>query len=582
MTAATPWLSHPDVTGGEPVIHLHGTKANRIQAARMSEEAGVKYAEVKSGLDICPIGKGDYDSEYSSIDGRTASNWLKHAVHTGGYEFHQAHSMLARRTGNLPCEKGSGCPSKRRWNDLPRDDDKKPNYDVIHATYDFSYLENLIEDSNIIFDEQPSFSKEVYLKSIGTFIENSLNQAFEGSARNLSWVNFADSVIERDTVRLEEYKDFLSEYQPGDGRGRAKLHRQTRAIGKAISEATSTLDGLRYVGHGDNTSVVLGSQGVLRQIHQPPDLSKARCVVGLDAYPSLRLWELNAGEDLQYLPVLTPDEKKLWRRERRKLHVVRVGRDVRSYTEGWRGNVSDSKAQAIIRSLTRKYGSAFRTSISSKAIEGDVRRMLVYAGAQNPETLHFGDLKSRNDFDGEEVGLVVGCNDPGDNRILDMLGLCGLEALPEYNDNGERGYGRKFVGPDADAAANFLASVREHNLTQAVGRYARHPDDESSGAKVYVWSAALPEPLTDEVVPGVISRVTDLKAEIKQHVLREGTVTKKEVAEEVDTAPSYAYEVLQELAEQGIVEISEGTGAYGAHEYIYVSGTLLPSVDLGF
>ena len=261
---------------------------------------------------------------------------------------------------------------------------------------------------------------------------------------------------------------------------------------------------------------------------------------------------------------------------------MQVGRHTRPYTKGWRKETPRNKARAIIEALQQEYGLAFRTSISSKVTETDVRGMLEDAGVENPKTLYFGNLKSRNDFRGETVGLVLGCIDPGDERILDLLALCGRHALPNRDANGNRGYGREFDGPDADIAAEFLASVREQNLAQAVGRYARRPGTDAPGATVYVWSDALPDSLVDETVPGVVGRVTENKDRIAEFLRRQGTVTRRETEEACGTGRTHTYEVLNELVEQGLATVSEYTGPNNAHEYHSVPGVLRPSVNLGF
>lgn len=583
--ATTPWSDYPNLTGNQPMVHFHGTTDTRREAAQKSDEAGIKYAEVQSGLEICPVARGEFDGKVRSVDGKEPSEWLKHCVNARGFEFHAAHRLLENKLGSLPCQGcDGGCPSKNRWNGLLRDDSGDPVYDIIHTTHEFAHVPRLVEDVNVIFDEQPSFNSEVWGTLQESLLQNAVNAHLKEKERSMSWSNLIEAVCTQNNARLRAYREFFSDETSGWNNDKQQSrHNHTRAVAEALTNAKPTLTNKRYFGESGETRVVLDEQGTLRQVHQPPALSEARCVIGLDAFPSKLLWQLNTVEDLCLQQVLTAEDRKRWRIEQRGLYVIQVGEHVRSYTRGWRGDVAIEKAETIIAELTREYGSMLRTSISSKAIERDVQRMLSDADINAPiQTMHFGDLKSRNNFDGEKVGLVIGCNDPGDDRILDQLALCGLSALPELDENGERDYGREFVGPDADAAAEFLASVRENNLAQAVGRYARNPVDEESGATVYVWSSALPDTLTDDTVPGVISRVTDLKDEIQQYVRREKVVTKKQVAETVDTAGSHAYEVLQELLDQGIVTVSKGTGYYGADEYQYVSGKITRSVDLGF
>lgn len=580
--ASTRWTDYPHITGGEPVIHFHATAKTREDAAEMSKQASIKQKEVKSGLEVCPVALGDFDAELPSVGGKSASTWLETAVNHGGYEFHNAHRMLGTRIGYLPCETDDGCPSQSRWKALLRDDDGRPIHDIIHATYEFAYVEPLITNTNVIFDEQPAFNEEVRYSPQATSLQDSVNVLLGEYGDEMSWVNLVQAILDQNPARLSEYREALADGHVGPMYSSSGYsHRATNAVVEAFVEAKRTLLGRRYVGQARDTQVVLDEQGTLRQIHRPPDLSEARCVIGLDAYPSTRLWRLNTIENLQPRSVLSSHGQTRWRTERRGLNIVQVGQHTRSYTLGWRGKGRE-KAEAIISELRRQYGSAFRTSISSMAIEDDVRGMLADTGVENPETMHFGDLKSRNDFNEESIGLVVGCIDPGDDRILDLLALSGLNAVPKLDEGGGRKYGREFIGPDADAAAEFLASVRENNLAQAVGRYARNPEKRGSEATVYVWSDALSDSLTDDVVPGVISQATDLKDEIAQYLRREKAVTKKQVAEEVNISPTYAYEVLQKMADQGVVTISKGTGYYGADEYTYVAGTVQRSVDLGF
>lgn len=156
--------------------------------------------------------------------------------------------------------------------------------------------------------------------------------------------------------------------------------------------------------------------------------------------------------------------------------------------------------------------------------------------------------KSRNDFGGESVGALFGCIDPGDDPVLDWLAFFDPDARPEMITTaaGERKRkpGRGFVGPDADAAHEFLRSIRENHVAQDVGRYARNPDDPDSEAIVYVWSDVLPESLTDTTLDTSFSWVTDKKEEILEMVQMQGTVTAREVVDKLDGDKSYAIDCL--------------------------------------
>lgn len=400
------WRDYPEVTGDEPVVHLHETAGTRDDAAAMSDTAGIKYAVLKSGMDICPVAEGEFDLELPSVEGKVPSEWFKSIVHNGGYTFRRAHQILERRFGGLPCGNGDMCPSSRQWKNLLRDDNDQPPYDIIHATHEFAYVPSLMAGTNVIFDEQPAFNVEIKGQAVA-FLHNSLNSLLAESDDDLSWVELIEAVRKQDTDRLDQYRDVLQNDRDGSNPAdRRFIHGHTRVIGEAISNTEPVLKGRRYLGTARGCMVVLDRQGTLQQIHQPPDLSHTRCVIGLDAHPSIHLWQLNTVKNLQPKTILSPNDRQNWRRQKRGLHIRQIGRDTRAYTGGWRGEVAESKAASLIQELRRQYGSEFRTSISSKAIETDIQRMLINAGIEDPQTMHFGNLKSRNDFAGESVGSL--------------------------------------------------------------------------------------------------------------------------------------------------------------------------------
>ena len=62
-----------------------------------------------------------------------------------------------------------------------------------------------------------------------------------------------------------------------------------------------------------------------------------------------------------------------------------------------------------------------------------------------PDTLHYGEEKSRNDFGDEDVCSVLGCIDPGDDYVLDLLAEAGLNAEPETTSAGSLPLSARFL-----------------------------------------------------------------------------------------------------------------------------------------
>lgn len=273
-------------------------------------------------------------------------------------------------------------------------------------------------------------------------------------------------------------------------------------------------------------TVVMDDENNVRKIRCAPDFSQARSVVGMDGHPTINLWYQNIHPTIEETRVLDPSEQRLWRRFERKLRVLQLGEKTRpAGKDGTYLRSSAAQTAAIVEHLREHAGDGFRTAITASGFEDDLRQIMEDAGIENPRTMHYGEEKSRNDFKNEPYGLVVGCIDSGDNFVYDLLAELDADATAERvdcrkcdgegvhrkgetsetvacdkcdDDNTVREFGRKFVGPDADVAANLLASVRENHVAQAVGRYARGQD--SDGGVVFVRTDAVPGELVDAVV----------------------------------------------------------------------------------
>lgn len=268
-----------------------------------------------------------------------------------------------------------------------------------------------------------------------------------------------------------------------------------------------------------------------------------------------------------------------WRQNERGLRVIQIGGWPRSLTGGWPSDDYRQNARAIIHKVHEVYGDTFRTCITPRRIESDVEEIMIKEDVVGPELMHYNEQHSKNNFGNETIGLLIGSIDPGDENILDMLAEQGLEARPERYEDGDRAHGRKFVGPDADAAQEFLESVREENVAQAIGRYARNARGENADdVTVYAWTDAIPEHMVDGKAPGIIGRKTNTKDAMIYVVDKQGPITMKEVADHVNCHKEYVRQTFNELAEQGTLSVSEETGKYGANEYDINGEDLSPIV----
>ena len=577
--ASTRWRDYPEVTGGQPVILLHQTQRARREAVEVSKENGVEYAVLKGRKDLCTVADGDYDDQLPPIDGMDASDWFDRKCDIEQVQFTTAHRHLRHQIrGDLPCS----CDDVSQYSGILRDSDGELQKDIIHATDKFAHIDWLIEDSNVIFDEQPTYTKslneanhESLRRTIGSLLTDRA-----GEQRSW-WERLVIAVVDGDEEALKEYRTLFAEDPPRNWLfSQGYVHASATTIGRALTNAKAMWNN-RYRGTDGRTTVVLDDHRSLH-VHQPPNLSKARCVIGLDAHPSEILWNVNTVRNLTTEKVLSDVERRNWRIHERKLLVKQVGKANNYCTRGWKSSSARKKIVRVIEELREQYGKNFRTAITSKALQGEVEDLLRAGGIENPATLYYNNLRSNNNLKGESVGLLFGCIDPGDDYILNILALCGLEAEPQTQEDGSRAFGRGFVGPDSEAATELLWSVRENNIMQAIGRYARSPGEGGDGATVYAMTDAIPEQMVDERVPGVTGEVTDKKREIEEYVRENSPVTTTEVVKSVESSRPHVIDTLRQMEEQGVVTKSAGTGPNGADVYRYEGGSFRQPIDLGF
>jgi hypothetical protein len=590
LVATTPWLSVPEMSGGKSVVQISPTLEARNDAAAKSKQAGVRSHILRGREEVCPVAAGEYDDMLQSPDGTVPSEWFDEMCDSRGIDFTTVHREF-HRFDPLPCMAGGKCAGLGRYEILtlePTENDEdspEPDFDVIHTTATHAYVPWLVKDRNIVFDERPDFTLD--------FEQDPLRDAathhLQSTDQSLTWEKMMTAVQEQHETAIDRYQNVLADSprpKPFDG---GPYFRDLPEILKAILRARPVGND-RFRGRYGRLTVVFDTGNTIQRIVVPPDLSEARCVIGLDGHPCPDLWNANLDLDLKEERLLTTDEARSWRKSERGLTVVRLGpaNYARPLTKGWRGKTREAqkkqerKARLIIEQLHAEYPGEFRTCITSKKLAPEADTMMRAAGIQNPKVMYFGEEKSRNDFADETVGLILGSIDPGDDMILDWLAVLGLYAEPERYENGQRAYGRGFKGKDADAAARFLASVREDHIAQSIGRYARSPGSGTAGATVYVWSSAIPEELLDGVAPGHIrENIGEYQLEIESLLYATTEpLTHSSTARTVGCSRKHAYKTLNRLVDLGVASKSKGTGRNGADEYTAVGDSQPPAVDL--
>lgn len=633
-TVATyPWKQHRDVRNDAPVIHLHPTKAAREEAYHASQQAGLKTKQLLGRTEICPVCAGECDDRLT-VDGEPASEWLNRQCDDKGIPLSTAHGMLEQQIDQgteLPCSPGdTECPSKTQWDDVPWDNpDNSENgciggaendppeeevvkYDIVHATHPMLFVPSMTKETNVIIDELPNYSLQVtndvpdgngismrriqravtaFLTEIDAPVTTWEDFIAANSRRDVHgalWGEFAELYQELTTC-IEERSPGLDWYiEEPDAHVLVKaiiecildaFGNDADANGRRTGTATHMLPRVDNEQAVVEVSLVIDNDNQIRSIRRTPDLSNARSVVGLDAHPAIPLWQLNSIDDIERFQVLSFQERTRWRRYERGLFTVQVG----SHTRPLSGKnatewFDETKIDTLLDELAEE---GLRTGITTTQVEGQLQQLFRDNGV-DPETMHYGEVRSRNDFASEDIGFVNGCMDPGDDFILNVLCEYGCQATPETttDDDGteHRAHGRGFVGPDAEIAAEILASVRENEVAQAAGRYARNPADEDDRAVVYVRTDATPRGFTDVQAAGVHWIATDKQRAIIDSLQNSTESTAKDISDTLDVTKRHVLKTLKQLRARGLIECEEGAGSYGADLFRSIDGVTDSSI----
>lgn len=597
--ATTPWLMRPDLTGGKPVVHFHATTDSREEAMKMSNDADedVDATDLLGRSEACGMVRGDYDGEVDTPTGDPVSVWIEDQVSNRGNTLSQAHSYLKEyNDGELPC---CPCESVEQWEDVPYDEDREVAYDVIHATHNFEYVPTLIAQSNIFIDEQPDFKS-----SIGDRDNDEMTRSrFQDIVT--AWLKIIDAPV----TSWEMFVAMASDggHEPlGDALGNPpdvneewfitgkNAHSLAPALaeaaygaissrpdnnGRRVGKTTSNLK--RFDDESEETgdkrfnrtriTLIVDDDNKPTVFWNVPELGNARSIICLDAWPSIHEWKQNVGDALDIEHIVTPNEFEKWRRHERGLEVVQIGESSRpAATQFAVENYTKPDQQEVaIESIRNEYGTNFQSAIYPKAMDDQIQEFL----PDDVRTMTHGNVKSNNDFKTEQVGLVTNSIDPGDDYVLDLLAARGLDASPEmydcigYEDDdpecpvcegeGNRKPGRKFVGPDADEAADMLAGIRENSIAQGIGRWSRGPG--APNAVVFTRTDAIPDGMVDTKIDSswVFS---DKQKAVVDFVRNNPGSTVSEIVEATDVSDSATRRTMNKLIDREVAQRGELNG----------------------
>ena len=244
------------------------------QYEQWCDEHGLKSYTLPSFYESCPTAKGEH-----------GDRWRNQVLglYSAGATASEIHERARQCFGEpLPCEQGSSCPYKAKWNFEPTE------YDVLVGYYSQAYNPNVIENRTVAFDE---FVGETFVTKLDVKRVNSAVSTFLSTRGDIPFDNYSDLRDGRGTAQAAETIDTLTQggsveadsnviFQ-GDTQAENAAHKLAPVLVKVLLDAQDLGNVYERSPHGVRNRET-GNISVLT----PPDLEDANTVLALDGTPS--------------------------------------------------------------------------------------------------------------------------------------------------------------------------------------------------------------------------------------------------------------------------------------------------------
>lgn len=226
---------------------------------------------------------------------------------------------------------------------------------------------------------------------------------------------------------------------------------------------------------------------------EPPALGLAEQVIGLDALPVKRLWEVVFGCEFERYQVTAREKLGHYLEEGLGIEVIQLANGMNHYSSG-RISSRDKQRLQVIRTLEgRRYPIITRKRALSKYRTKEWFDDCIERRDGELRAQHYATVLSSNVFEDDSLGLVSGSPYPGDHVVKRWAALCGESTKPERSEDSQNsGYSLTgFSGFGDDIYRHFT----HHQVFQAILRFGRS-EKADDDVTVYLNTRALPEWLT--------------------------------------------------------------------------------------
>ena len=321
----------------------------------------------------------------------------------------------------------------------------------------------------------------------------------------------------------------------------------------------------------------------------PPDVSHAKQVIGLDAIPNVTLWnQLYVPETgFEHRRVISREHMTDYLESALNMSTIQIGGGMHHYAAGEISPLDKDRLEYIRAVEGRRFPLiSSRNALLAYADKGLIEDYVTtwdepIDGSsldsrlfEDHKALHFALVRSSNVFEKEDLGVVMGTPYPGDDLVRIWAGFCG-----EYVNSSNTGEAKTF-GEFGDAIFRHFC---HDQVVQAVLRFGRHESIwQGDGSTIYLSSLAVPDWFEASKTVKVQSKNT-LEVIAKELIKsarsdsgppggweRVGTVHEKVTSaneEFADMTKDTTRSGLRELVDLDLVNVREKSGSYCADLY---------------
>lgn len=239
---------------------------------------------------------------------------------------------------------------------------------------------------------------------------------------------------------------------------------------------------------------------------QPPDWETHReiQVIGLDALPVTRLWNVALGCEFEREPIIPRETISRYLQQGLNMDIIQVTENQHPYSGG-RVSPIDNVRFALARNIAEQPFPLITRKQALESYRGEpwLSKCVQSDDQNNLRVKTYGNVLSSNEFEEDTVGFISGNPYPGDHVVIELCTLCDepmeiIRATDSDNDDADdegasdqdEKPGRGFEISTAFGEEMYRHKT-PHQVFQAILRFGRTTDSNVKST-VFVNTAAVP------------------------------------------------------------------------------------------